>query len=189
MTKRFVTDEQYGKLQRKLFELSRRVDEGTLGYKPIMFALQTFIEGQIDRVYPVTIEYDQSLESMVKSGGYDYVCSSDVLDNFSITGEGRQSHDLVLINFNKALMTREHIIAGLEVLDLEPALVEDLLAFGIKYPDMQRAFPIICPGAVWARSSTHHVALFLKGTESQRDLSQFSFGDLCVGARFLARRK
>ncbi|MBA3047005.1 hypothetical protein KKC83_04475 [Patescibacteria group bacterium] len=45
MTRRNVTDEQYGRLCRRAGELLRRVDEGTLGFDQAMDSLQTAIEG------------------------------------------------------------------------------------------------------------------------------------------------
>ena len=46
MTRKRVTDEEYGRLSRRLSELSRRVDEGTLPFEATMAELQRLIEGQ-----------------------------------------------------------------------------------------------------------------------------------------------
>src|SRR3989344_1903021 len=46
MTRKCVTDDQYGQLQRRLDEVARRVDEGTLPFDSVMRALQSFIEGK-----------------------------------------------------------------------------------------------------------------------------------------------
>lgn len=45
MTRRSVTDEQYGRLTRRVGELVRRTDEGTLPYDSVMSRLQALIEG------------------------------------------------------------------------------------------------------------------------------------------------
>jgi len=45
MTRRCVADEQYGQLQRRLDEVARRVDEGTISFQDTMNALQTIAEG------------------------------------------------------------------------------------------------------------------------------------------------
>src|SRR5579859_1622029 len=41
-----VPDEQYGKLTRKLDEVARRVDEGTIPFEPTMLQLQKLVEGK-----------------------------------------------------------------------------------------------------------------------------------------------
>ena len=46
MTRKRVTDDQYGQLQRRMDEVARRVDEGTLPFDLTMRALQSFIEGK-----------------------------------------------------------------------------------------------------------------------------------------------
>ncbi len=46
MTRKSVTDEQFGRLQRRLGELARRVDEGSVAYDPTMSALQLLVEGK-----------------------------------------------------------------------------------------------------------------------------------------------
>lgn len=45
MTRKCVTDEQYGRLSRRLDELKRRVDEGTLPFERVMADAQSLIEG------------------------------------------------------------------------------------------------------------------------------------------------
>ena len=47
MTRKCVSDEKYGKLQRKLGELARRIDEGTLEYGGNLMMLQMAIEGKL----------------------------------------------------------------------------------------------------------------------------------------------
>lgn len=46
MTRKSVTDEQFGRLQRRLGELARRVDEGSVEFEPTMSALQLLVEGK-----------------------------------------------------------------------------------------------------------------------------------------------
>lgn len=46
MTRRMVSDEQFGQLCHRTEELHRRVDEATIGFGPTMDALQEIIEGK-----------------------------------------------------------------------------------------------------------------------------------------------
>ena len=48
MTRRCVADDQYGLLTRRLDEVKRRVDEGTLPFDPVMKALTPIIEGKFN---------------------------------------------------------------------------------------------------------------------------------------------
>ena len=60
MTRRCVADDQYGLLTRRLDEVKRRVDEGTLPFDPVMKALTPIIEdkfngaGAVPQSPPVT---------------------------------------------------------------------------------------------------------------------------------------
>ena len=47
MTRKCVADDQYGQLHRKLGELARRIDEGTLDYHTSMALLEGVIEGKV----------------------------------------------------------------------------------------------------------------------------------------------
>ncbi len=46
MTRTIVSDEQYGKLQRRVSDLVRRVDQGTIGYDHTMERIQAILEGR-----------------------------------------------------------------------------------------------------------------------------------------------
>src|SRR3989344_234338 len=46
MTRTIVSDEEYGKLQRRVSDLVRRVDQGTIGYNHTMERIQAILEGR-----------------------------------------------------------------------------------------------------------------------------------------------
>ena len=77
MTRRSVTDEQLGRLCRRLSEVVRRVDEGAISYDRTMEILQALIEGKSPRAIPQTfkvlVDYTQPLEEMIEEGNYDWV--------------------------------------------------------------------------------------------------------------------
>ena len=50
-----VPDEQYGKLKRRLDEVARRVDEGTIPLEPTMLQLQRILEGKDTPGYQLTV--------------------------------------------------------------------------------------------------------------------------------------
>lgn len=66
MTRRCVTDEQFGQLTRRAGELTRRVDEGTVSFKRAMNGLQALVQdSEPVRLSPATDEQIAALEFFV----------------------------------------------------------------------------------------------------------------------------
>ncbi|MBU4315415.1 hypothetical protein KJ673_03345, partial [Patescibacteria group bacterium] len=73
---------------------------------------------------------------------------------------------------------------------LRPGKIEELLAFGATYPEVQRQFPIICLGSSWVDRGGRRHAPFLSGYGSGRELRLGWCGSVWDGyCRFLAVRK
>ncbi|HEY4476338.1 MAG TPA: hypothetical protein VI954_02465, partial [Candidatus Paceibacterota bacterium] len=53
-----------------------------------------------------------------------------------------------LVQFNRYISTDE-ALRELDKVGMRPAELHELLAFGEKYPDVQREFPIVALGSVW----------------------------------------
>lgn len=100
--------------------------------------------------YRIEVDYDMSLADMVRAGKYDYVNCSIVAKNIPIEGTGVVSTEVVLVHFDRCL-TSGNAIKELEPMSLAPCHVEHLLALGAKYPELQRAYPILCLGPSWVR--------------------------------------
>ncbi|MFH0840557.1 MAG: hypothetical protein V1865_01020 [bacterium] len=102
--------------------------------------------------WPVRINYDQSLEEMIAAGNYktrekdgiDYDWTMDDINskNFSINGKGLVDVNLITVNFNR-LMYLTEVFLEFEKLNLRPANIEELLAFGEQYPEEQRKYSIV----------------------------------------------
>ncbi len=99
--------------------------------------------------YPVTIDYRKPLDEMVKAGRYNYANPDITAEHFSIQGEGEVAVELVLVHFDHNIES-DDAVAELNRLGLEPARLEHACAFGEKYPDVQRQFPIVFLGSVWS---------------------------------------
>lgn len=83
----------------------------------------------------------------------------------------------------------EDAIAKLDKMGLRPGTVEELLAFGATFPDMQRKFPIVALGSSAELDGRRAVA-YLFGGDSGRRLNLDCWGGAWVGRyRFLAFRK
>lgn len=87
-------------------------------------------------------------------------------------------------------MSTDQALAELDKMNLKPAGIQECLAFGEKYPDVQRQFPIIFLGSVWQGPRGDRSCPYLGRDGSERDLylSWFDDGwiDIC---RFAGVRK
>ncbi|MDP3772371.1 MAG: hypothetical protein Q8Q94_03290 [bacterium] len=130
------------------------MDEGTLPFDATMDALQALIESRFSlaasslKVYPVTVYYGLSLADMIEAGHYDWVNGSITAEHFPIVGEGMVDLNINLLHFKRFIQSDE-AIKEMDEMGLRPLTLPELLAFGAKFPDMQREFPIIAFGTVW----------------------------------------
>jgi hypothetical protein len=160
--------------------------------------------------YPVPVNLTRTLAEMVSAGKYDYANPNIVEKNFPIQrpsasevavegGDpyrtpGIQNSDstkLVLVHLNKVATTTE-VLEHMDKLGLRPARIEELLALGEKYPDLQRQFPIVALGSVWVLSGGRRFVAYLARGGSRRGLvlgwvgPGCTWGELC---RFVAVSK
>ncbi|TSC83630.1 MAG: Uncharacterized protein G01um101413_959 [Parcubacteria group bacterium Gr01-1014_13] len=147
-------------------------------------------ESQSGGTYSVTIDYSKSLAQMIVAGKYDYANPDIVEKNFPIQRPNASEGDIqssgnpyrtlgiqndnnteiVLVHLKKVVTTTE-VLAHMDKLGLRPARIEELLAFGEKYPKKQLEFPIVALGSVWVYSDQlRHVAC-LDRNGSERDLN------------------
>lgn len=189
MTRRCVTDEQYGNLWRRVTELVRRVDEGTIPYNPIMDGLQNLIEESTKPIYNIVVDYNRSLADMIKAGKYDRVNSDINSKHFPLKGKGKHELNATLFHFDRYIES-DDAIAEMDKQGYRPGKVEELLALGEKYPDLQKEFPIVALGSVWRDPYGYRDVPCLSWYGSERDLYLSWFDDRWIADyRFLAFRK
>lgn len=189
-TKHVVADDVFGTIAKRQWELNRRVLEGTLDPEWVASELQRVIEGQgIAEVYHVVVDYSQSLADMI-AACHCYWVNDDITQNhFPILGEGKIENYLVLVHLNRFASTEE-VLKELDGRGLRAVTIVELLAFGAKFPDKQREFPIISLGSVWQRQDGHRLVAYLHERSSMRGLYLYDFEDHWHGCcRFLALRK
>jgi len=147
------------------------------------------IVGKSADTYPVTVNYSQTLEEMIAAGRYDWKHSDITAKHFPIEGSGTKNVDILLVHYNKNTST-DAVRADLDKRGLRPAKIEELLAFGAKYPEKQREFPIIALGSVWRDFGGSRCGPYLGRFGSGRHLGLHWLGadwvDIC---RFAAVRK
>jgi len=93
------------------------------------------------RIYLIAVDYNMTLADMIAAGKYDFVY--DEIRRFPVWGNGRGRREMAaqLIPFGYE-EEWDKDISALERRGLSPATIVELLAFGAKYPDIQREFSI-----------------------------------------------
>ena len=162
-----------------------------------MEAAQCFLRGELvvpgtENIvsYSITIDYGKTLEEMVKAGAYDWKNSDITSEHFPIDGNGMVECTTELVHFNRSIST-DDALAELDKQGFRPATIEELLAFGSTNPEIQRQFPIIALGSVWASRGGDRCVAYLNRRGSERGLSLdwFDDDDWDDHCRFLAVRK
>jgi len=167
-----VADEVLGKIARQENDLFRRVREGTLNPESVSRGLQDLIEGRFTNnvSYFITINYDLSVEEAVRAGKYDWSNSDITTKHFPSKRKGTAEVEVILVHFNRAIESDE-AVRELDRMGLRPAELPEGLAFGAKYPDTQREFPIVILGSVWQNPPGLRGCAYLCRGGSERGLN------------------
>jgi hypothetical protein len=99
-------------------------------------------------LFPVAVNYDLSVEEAIAAGDYQAVHAEITSKNFPSTRSGQVALDVVLVRFEHR-MRSEDVISELDKEGLRAAELPEFLAFGAKYPDVQRKFSVAGLGSVW----------------------------------------
>jgi len=147
-----VADEQLGKLARQQADLFRRVREGSLDPDYVLRRLQEIIEikpSGLRTAYPIFVNYGRSIEDGIKAGRYDWVDSDITSRNFPTKRKGTAEVAVELVCFNRCVFSTKKVLRELDRMGYRPAELHELLAFGEKYPEVHREFPVVALGSVW----------------------------------------
>ena len=143
---------------------------------------------QMGETYPITVDYNMTLEEMIAVGHYDWKNEDITSKNFQAVGTGKVGLDAQLIHYGKN-MGSEAVLADLGQRGLRSATIAELLVFGAKYPELQRQFSIVELGSVAQIGDDRCVACLVRG-DRQRCLCLSWFGHVWdADYRFLAFRK
>lgn len=138
--------------------------------------------------FRVRVDYNLSLKQMIGACDCDWNNPNITEENFSLCGEGARKYVVELINFNRVLFSNE-VEKELKTRGLRPAKIEELLAFGVTYPEEQRKFPIVALGSVASVRGGDRVAALAGPGASSRYLSLYWYAyDWHGDFRFLAVR-
>lgn len=114
--------------------------------------------------YQLIVDYDRSVEDGTIAGYYDWSNPDINSHNFPIGRWGKFKIVVRLIFFRRNISNAE-ALSELDKMGYRPANIAELLAFGEKFPDVQREFSVIAIGSVYGGS-----VACLTGRVSRRDL-------------------
>jgi hypothetical protein len=138
--------------------------------------------------FPIVIDYSMTLKAMIKAGHYAWINAEITERYFRAKDEGRKETKVELIHFNHVIKSHK-AEDEFDRMGLRPATIEELLAFGAAFPEIQRKFPIIALYASAKLSGSRYLAC-LNGNGSERNLClTWQLDDWGKLFRFLATRK
>lgn len=126
-------------------------------------------------VFPITIDYSLTLVEMIDAGKYDDEgFKQDILDMFQVKGEGIVNAEIVLYPYDwfthccRAVdaypVRAEKVLGDLSAMGFRAAKLEELLALGAGYPEVQKRCQINALGSLYAQqgyslhgSTVHYV--------------------------------
>jgi len=139
--------------------------------------------------FSVLVDYGRSVADGIKAGRYDWVNDDITQKNFPQTHSGEAAVEIQLLHFNRT-MSSDDVLREMENQNLRPATLQELLALGEKYPQVQKEFPVVAIGSVWQGPSGGRRVPFLGWDGRERDLSLGWVGGVWNGdCRFAAVRK
>ncbi len=185
-----ITGRQTGELARLLEERGVGKDEFQTHFLDGIGGLMDWVHGNIQPIpYSISVNYNQSMEEAIRAGNYDWYNDDITSKHFPTERSGRHKVEVELVHFGRDMSTN-NVLAELDKCGLRPAELHELLAFGAKYPEIQRESPIIALGSVWQYSSVDDYCPCLSWGGSGRDLDLGWVGrDWSSGCRFAAVRK
>ncbi len=152
--------------------------------------LAELIVGSNANVFPLVIDYTQSLAEMVATGKYSAgAVNTNITEEHFPVETGEANVQSVLVHLDRTVDS-DQVLRELDKRGLRPATMVELLAFGAQHPDAQRQFPIVALGSVWADPDDDRRVGCLWGRPASRELHLSWFdGQWGAHCRFLAVRK
>lgn len=141
------------------------------------------------QVFLFTVNYDLTVGEAVELGEYDGVNSDITQENFPTEKKGQATVEIALVHFGRDISTKG-VLEEFDKRGLRPADDRVLLAFGAKYPEVQREFLVVSLGSFLEDSDgcRFYPYLYRDGLERRLYLDWDGLG-WCAFCRFVAVRK
>jgi hypothetical protein len=150
-----LTGDQLKTAAKRIGELLRLVGQAEFPYEPEGFLrdLQSLIErGRLAATMIIEAVYSPAFDAMVNAGKYDHVDPDFTEEHFSTSRIGTVRYKAVLVHIGRRV-SAEEAKAEIERKGLVPASAAELCAFGAKYTEEQREYPIVALGQFWPKPS------------------------------------
>ena len=99
--------------------------------------------------YHITLGDERSTDELMAAAKYGYCHSRILSDNFpAIPLNGETPREIVLLTFDRPMSSEDAIVEAAKQ-GLERPYYEDVLSFGIKYPEAQLETPVAFPNDPW----------------------------------------
>jgi hypothetical protein len=139
--------------------------------------------------YSIRVNYDSSVEALVKAGKYDWSDSDITSRHFPSHRKGTADIEIVLVGCERDLGS-DDALKVLASQDFRPADVRTLLAFGIKHPNAYREFDVVALGSPWRSPDGDHGVPCLARDLTRKKLHLFRWSDTWNSScRFAAVRE
>lgn len=126
-------------------------------------------KGVIHQTVKVLVDYGRSVSDGITAGKYDWVEDSITEKNIPTTQSDKAELEIQLLYFGKYMNT-ELVFVEMEKQNLRPATLQELLAIGEKYPEIQREFPVVALGSFWVDPDGHERVPCFYGRGREREL-------------------
>jgi len=94
-------------------------------------------------LFDIEVDYGQTFDQMVEAGNYDWVNDDITSVHFPVQGgKGVLNFKVELVNMGR-VATTEELLEEAKKRGLTRPGIEHILAFGAKFPEIQREFPIV----------------------------------------------
>ena len=92
--------------------------------------------------FEITVDHTETLEQMILAGRYDWVNRDITTERFPLKGDGLVTRVAYLIHFDRKLSS-DDVVDEIRRRGKRPASIQELLAFGARYPNIQRRFLVV----------------------------------------------
>lgn len=172
-----------------IYELVKEGEASDTMVDIIANAIAEFVKQAKKIIYTILVDYAVSIEEMVRLGKYDWANSDITTGHFPTKRVGKAEMEVELIHFNRSISSEE-ALKEMDKMGYRAAEAHELLAFGAKYPDVQREFPIVALGSVWRRLRGYRRVVCLGRGDTGRGANLIWFEGGWYGIwRFVAVRK
>lgn len=147
-----LSDQEFGRLSRRLSEVLQRTDKGILSLDLVMTGLQLILNEQVksgvygdedsSNVFMVRVNHDLSIREMIKLGEYQKVSlelSELAVRALTYGFSGEEEVRIQLFHFGRPMIST-NVLEELKKSGCRPATIVELLAIGAQHHSRQKQY-------------------------------------------------